>query len=67
MTSEMLDNAASEVLSSKRVLMKAPSAHKLSEMYPSQSQVSTQLAEAVNSRGRSRVSEIGRASCRERV
>lgn len=52
---ELIDSAVSNVLSSSRLLLKHPGAMKLSEWYPSSSQATTQIAKAVNSNGRLRI------------
>jgi hypothetical protein len=49
---EMIDSAAENVLSSKRLILRHPGSRSISEFYPSPSSSSTQLAECVNARGR---------------
>jgi len=54
--SEVLDKAANDILSSKRVLMRAPAAHLLTPFYASPETITTRIAEATSSRGRYRQS-----------
>lgn len=50
--SNYVDDAAEQILSQKRVLLRHPGSRGINELYPTPNRSSTQLAEVVNARGR---------------